>query len=35
MQQGLRKSPYLVIVSQPNLVLHSVKEMLLQKEQEF
>lgn len=35
MQQYLHKSPYLVIVSQPKLVLHPVKEMLIQKEQEF
>lgn len=35
MQQALHKSPYPVFVSQPKLVLHSVKEMLLQKEQEF
>lgn len=35
MQQYLHKSPYLVILSQTKSVLHPVKEMLIQKEQEF
>lgn len=35
MQQGLHKSPYLVIVRQHKLVLHAVKVIWLRKEQEF